>query len=140
MKTEKKTAILCVDDERMILQSLELQLSEHFRHKHLLEFAESAEEGLEILESLHENGIKVLAIVSDWLMPGMKGDEFLIAAHKQFPYIIKIMLTGFADEKSLDKVRREAGLYTCIRKPWTSEELIRVLDTSLKTFEVPAEL
>ncbi len=140
MTKEKKTAILCVDDERMILQSLELQLSEHFRNKHMLEFAESAEEGLEILENLSDCGVKVLAIVSDWLMPGMKGDEFLITAHKRFPYIIKIMLTGFADEKALEKVRKEADLYTCIRKPWTSEELIQVLDTALGAFEIPKEL
>ena len=140
MSTEKKTAILCVDDERMILQSLELQLSEHFRPHHLLEFAESAEEGLEILDSLHDNGVKVLAIVSDWLMPGMKGDEFLITAHRKFPYIIKILLTGFADEKALEKVKKEADLYTCIRKPWTSEELIKVLDAALGAFDIPEEL
>ena len=138
--SEKKTAILCVDDERMILQSLELQLSEHFRPNHILEFAESAEEGLEILDGLHDGGVKVLAIVSDWLMPGMKGDEFLITAHKKFPYIIKILLTGFADEKALEKVKKEADLYTCIRKPWTSEELIKVLDTALGAFDIPAEL
>ncbi|OAD23176.1 two-component response regulator, partial [Candidatus Thiomargarita nelsonii] len=69
--------ILCVDDEEMVLNSLEMQLKEQFGDKYIYELAENAEDALEIIEELDEEGTEVLIIVSDWLMPGIKGDEFL---------------------------------------------------------------
>ena len=42
-----------------------------------------------------------IIIVSDWLMPGMKGDEFLIQVHQKFPHIVKVLLTGQADSEAI---------------------------------------
>ncbi len=88
-----ETAILCVDDEVVILESLKEQLKRSLGNTYLYEMAESPEEALEILEEFNQDEIKTLLIVSDWLMPGMKGDEFLIEVHKKFPDITTIMLT-----------------------------------------------
>ena len=78
----KDKAILCVDDEKVVLDSLRDQLRAHFKDTVILEFAESSDEALEIIEELNEDEIKILLIISDWLMPGMKGDEFLIKIHQ----------------------------------------------------------
>ena len=67
-------AILCVDDEIVILDSLKEQLKRYFGDRYIYEIAESAEEAWEVIEELHEDEIKILIIVSDWLMPGIKGD------------------------------------------------------------------
>ncbi|HAG80524.1 MAG TPA: hypothetical protein DCL61_04970, partial [Cyanobacteria bacterium UBA12227] len=69
--------MLCVDDEVVVLNSLKIQLKNEFGDTYLYEVAESADEALEIIEEFHEDEIRILLIVSDWLMPGMKGDEFL---------------------------------------------------------------
>ncbi|MCK5877145.1 MAG: response regulator, partial [Candidatus Marithrix sp.] len=82
--------ILCVDDEEIILNSLEMQLKEQLGEKYIYEFAESAEDALEIIEELATENIEILVIVSDWSMPGLKGDEFLIKVHEKFPKIIKV--------------------------------------------------
>jgi hypothetical protein len=37
------------------------------------------------------------------------------------------MLTGQADEKVIERAKREANLYTCLHKPWTEEELYQAL-------------
>jgi DNA-binding NtrC family response regulator len=42
-------------------------------------------------------------IVSDWLMPGMKGDDFLVEAHKRVPTVVKIMLSGQAEQAAVDR-------------------------------------
>ena len=77
--------------------SLRAQLRHWYREKYIIEIAESAEEGLELIEELIEDGKRIRAVISDWLMPGMKGDEFLIRVHQHFPELTKIMLTGHAD-------------------------------------------
>ncbi|MDY6940466.1 MAG: response regulator [Cyanobacteriota bacterium] len=126
-----ETAILCVDDEVVILESLKEQLKRCLGTDYLYEMAESPTEALEILEDLDLDNVKTLLIVSDWLMPGMKGDEFLIAVHKKFPEITTVMLTGQADEDAIDRAKKEANLFHCLRKPWTEEELTQVIRAAL---------
>ncbi|MBE9187506.1 response regulator [Microcoleus sp. LEGE 07076] len=127
-----EAAILCVDDEIVILESIQEQISRHFGDRFLYEAAESAEEALEIIEELNKEGVKILVIVSDWLMPGMRGDEFLVQVQQQFGDITKIMLTGQADLEAIERAKREANLYSCIHKPWREEELIEIMTTALK--------
>lgn len=122
-----KKAIVCVDDENIILSSLGEQIENIFGGEFMYEYAENAEEGMEVLEELTEENIKVLVIVSDWLMPGKKGDEFLIEVHKKFPKIIKVMLTGQADQTAIENAKKNAGLYACINKPWTAEQLETII-------------
>ena len=124
-------AILCVDDEVAILKSLEIELEEAFGESYLLEFAESADEALEIIAEFDDDEVQILIIVSDWLMPGMKGDEFLIQVHQKFPKVIKMMLTGQADEEAIERARKRANLYHCFQKPWDREELIETIRTAL---------
>ena len=126
-----KPVILCVDDEKVILDSLKIQLKKEFQDNYLYEAAESADEALEIIEELQEDDITILVIVSDWLMPGMKGDEFLIEVHKRFPKIVKIMLTGQADEKSIEQAKKYANLHSCLHKPWNSKDLIANIKSGL---------
>jgi CheY-like chemotaxis protein len=125
------SAILCVDDEPTILKSLAIDLQKAFKDKYLYEFAESSDEALEIIDELKSDEIETILIVSDWLMPGMKGDEFLIQVHQKYPKTIKIMLTGQADEAAVARAKQDANLYECLRKPWKSQELIAIIRSAL---------
>jgi response regulator RpfG family c-di-GMP phosphodiesterase len=127
----KQMAILCVDDEHIILTSLKLQLKKNFGEQFIYEFAESAEEGMEIIDEFTQDGIKVVLIVSDWLMPGIKGDEFLINVHQQHPEVVKIMLTGQADPEAIERTRTQANLHCCLYKPWMEEELKEAILTGV---------
>lgn len=126
-----KQAILCVDDERSILNSLRSQLKAALGDAYIYEVAETPEEALEVIEELADEGITITLIVSDWLMPGMKGDEFLIRVHQQFPEIIKVMLTGQADEVAIERAKAEANLHSCLFKPWSEDELVHTIKSSL---------
>ena len=125
------TAILCVDDEIVILDSLKEQLKRCFQDRYIYEVAESAEEAWEVIQELHHDEIKILIIVSDWLMPGIKGDEFLIQVHQKFPGLITIMLTGQAEQSAIERAKKEANLYACLHKPWTEEELYQTITSAL---------
>jgi DNA-binding NtrC family response regulator len=126
-----KNVILCVDDEKMILDSLKAQLKERYGNSFSYETAENATEALEVIDELMVDNIKIVIIVSDWLMPGIKGDEFLIQVHKKFPGIVKIMLTGQADSEAIERSKKEANLFKCIAKPWTEAELIDTINSGL---------
>lgn len=126
-----KPVILCVDDEIVVLDSLKTQLKKAFDKEYLYEMAESADEALEIIDELDEDEIDILVIVSDWLMPGIKGDEFLIRVHQKFPNIVKVLLTGQADEAAIERAKTQANLHRCLFKPWTTEELVETIRSGL---------
>jgi len=123
--------ILCVGDEEIILKSLESQLRSEFGSEFLYEFAQDADNAFEILEELDAEGHQILVIVSDWLMPGIKGDEFLIKAHQKFPHVVKVMLTGQADEDAIENAKKHANLHRCLHKPWDVKDLIETIRTGL---------
>jgi len=128
----EKGVLMCVDDEVIVLTALKDQLRRAFGSDYVVEVAESAEEALELLDELSEQGHTVLVIVSDWLMPGMKGDEFLIQAHHRFPTVVKIMLSGHAEQSAVDRVRRDAGLHEFLSKPWNAAELVESINLGLR--------
>jgi DNA-binding NtrC family response regulator len=125
-------AIMCVDDEKTVLDSLKEQLKKNFGDEFLYESAESAEEAEEVIDELSLEGIRILIIVSDWLMPRIKGDEFLINIHKKHPEIVKVLITGQADQESIERAKREANLFKVIHKPWTEEELVETIRNGMR--------
>jgi CheY-like chemotaxis protein len=131
MMTTTTSAILCVDDEMLVLDSLKEQLRRRFGSRYLYETASDAQEAWEAIAELCADGIEILIIVSDWLMPGMKGDEFLAQVHKKHPQIVTVLLTGQADAAAVERARRDANLYACLAKPWCEAELARVIESAL---------
>ncbi len=88
-------SILFVDDEPNILSGLKRMLRS-MRKEMDFHFAEGGRQALEVIEN---NDIHV--IVSDMRMPGMDGATLLMAIQEQHPNIIRIMLTGQADDESV---------------------------------------
>ena len=129
---ETKKIILCVDDEKIVLDSLRSQLSRHFGKQFEYEFAESGMEALEILEDFQSENVDILVIVSDWLMPNMKGDELLLEVHKRFPNIRKVMLTGQADKDALTNVSNQIEDLKVLSKPWKEEDIIHAIKQGFK--------
>ena len=125
--------ILCVDDEPIIRDSLLQQLKGAFQGEYDCETAADATEALEVIEDVVDEGNDLVVIVSDWLMPGMKGDEFLIQVHQKHPNVVKILLTGQADETAIDRAQRSANLHAYLSKPWKKEDLIHAIQTGMET-------
>ena len=76
-------AILVVDDEPMLLEGLAEELQRNFGQDYQIEAAQSGEEALELIKELQAESIETAVVVSDYLMPGMKGDELLCQIHAQ---------------------------------------------------------
>src|SRR6185436_4425639 len=84
--------VLCVDDEPNILAALKRTLrSAGFAAL----TADGGAEAIEILEKL-----PVDVVVSDMRMPGIDGAQLLEQVHARWPHVVRILLTGHADQGS----------------------------------------
>lgn len=124
-----KKTIMCVDDEKVVLTSLIGQLNQTFGNKYIYEGFTSPEEAWEFIDEQYSDGLSVDLIICDWLMPRIRGDEFMIRVHKRFPEVKLIMLSGQADQDSVERARTEAKLYKFVAKPWEKDELMKDVET-----------
>lgn len=129
------SAILCVDDESVILRSLRDQIGKFFGAQFQCEIAESVDEAWEVIDELKEDDVEILIIISDWLMPGTKGDEFLIELNQKFPDIVTVLLSGQADESAIERIYQQTQLHAYVTKPWNEEDLMQVISTGLDSFQ-----
>jgi signal transduction histidine kinase len=136
----KKQAILCVDDETLVLTSLRDQLMRNFGSLYRIELAESGEEALEVMEELENEGFEMPIIITDQIMPGMRGDELLTAAHQLYPKTLKIFLTGQADAQAVGSAVNKANLYRYIPKPWDEHDLRLTVSTALQSYNQDKQL
>jgi signal transduction histidine kinase len=114
----KKPVILCVDDDPILIEALKQQLRLPFGNEYQIEIAESGSEALDIIEELLEEGIEIPLVISDQMMPSMKGDELLKQIHLILPKTLKILMTGYADANVVGNTVNEVNLYHYIAKPW----------------------
>lgn len=121
-----KPVILCVDDEQIILDTLSNQLRIAFAGAIRIETASSVEEAWEIIEELREDEMDLRLIISDWLMPPHRGDQFLNEVHANWPEVRLIMLSGQADDDATERVKQISSLLAFIRKPWEKDEIINL--------------
>ncbi|MBF0118534.1 MAG: response regulator [Desulfobacterales bacterium] len=135
-----KTTIICVDDEEIVLTTLKEQLKVHFESDFSIEVAESGEEALELLDQLNQDKIEVPLVISDHIMPGIKGDELLRRIHSLLPKTLKILLTGQADIDSIGNAVNYANLYRYISKPWNQDDLILTVREAVLAFSKDKQL
>jgi len=120
-------AILSVDDEKIILDSLRGQLERNFGQTYQLEFAENGIEALEVAESIIAQGIKVLLVISDYMMPGAHGDDFAKMLKAKYPEIDVVMLTGLMPKDKSEQLLISKVIAKVIQKPWQEEELVSAI-------------
>ena len=109
------TRILFVDDEVLLLQSLEQTLRRQ-RNEWETEFVTSGAKALELMAQQPFD-----AIVSDMLMPGMNGAELLGEVMKRYPKTIRLILSGHADKDLILKCVGSTHQY--LAKPCDADAL-----------------
>jgi len=123
--------ILVVDDEKLKRMTLRDDLRESNYE------AIAVESPLIGLQLLQQETFDVL--VTDLRMPQMHGIDFLKRVKKEHPHITVIVMTAYASVETAVEALR-FGAYNYIKKPFSSDELILMLD-KLKALrgKTPAE-
>jgi signal transduction histidine kinase/class 3 adenylate cyclase/PleD family two-component response regulator len=90
------------------------------------------ESGAKALELIFSRQQRFDLIISDWMMPGMTGPEFIqtLHQHEEFASIPIILLTAKSDEQSRALATR-VGANAYINKPFDDLELIATVDNLL---------
>lgn len=124
--------MLFLDDDRNVLRSLKRTFVDDD-----LEIFTSLN-GAEALEIIKSTDISV--IVSDNLMPGMNGVEFLQQAKTACPDSVRIMLTGYVDVEAAIQAINEGEVYKFITKPWNVAELRKAILQAIDRHDVVQSL
>jgi DNA-binding response OmpR family regulator len=111
---ETKAKILVVDDEENVCRNVQKILS---HEDYDVSYALSADEAL---EQMAKESYSLL--ISDIIMPGMNGLEFLKLVKNQWPLTNVIMFTAYASTDTVVKAIR-LGALDYIPKPFTPDEL-----------------
>ncbi|ROV59304.1 response regulator [Vibrio ponticus] len=119
-----KYLILCVDDEREVLDSV-LQDLDCFEDHFLLEGAQSVAEAKEIIEEAETEGTQLALILCDHIMPEQTGISFLIELNdnKLTSKTKKLLLTGQAGLEDTVEAINHASLDFYLAKPWGGEQI-----------------
>jgi DNA-binding NarL/FixJ family response regulator len=88
--------------------------------------AKSAAEALEVLE---REDIQV--VVSDEWMPGMRGVELLAQVAREYPYIVRILLTGDPQLDAAVRAINEGEIFRFLTKPCSPATLDAVIREAL---------
>jgi len=123
--------ILCVDDERIILRTLQ-RLFHRRSYKVLI--ADSGKKALEIIEKT-----SVDVIVSDMRMPEMDGAALLEKVANSHPSTYRIVLSGYADFESTVAAINLGKINRFINKPWNNDELVNAVEEGLERIRLKKE-
>jgi CheY-like chemotaxis protein len=120
-------AVLCVDDELSVLAGLTRQLRRMFK----MSIAGSGAEALEVIRNAPQ---PFAVIVSDMMMPGMNGAEFLRQSRVLSPQSVRVLLTGHADAQAAASAVNDGGISHFLTKPCPTERLVETLQLSADAF------
>ena len=120
--TDSKASVVLVDDEEMVITSLRALLQLETEHDiHCFTDPAEAAKFLEIST--------VDVCVSDYLMPGMTGIQFLTRAKELQPEASRVLLTGHADKQSAIAAINQVALFQYVEKPWDNAQLLLVVQS-----------
>ncbi len=126
-----KDSILIVDDNPNVLSALKRSLiDEPFNV-----YTESS--GVEGLNRLKQHKIKV--VISEEIMPGITGAEFLSMVKKRYPETIRIILTGCASLSAAISAVNNGEIYRFFTKPWNEIDLKFVIRSALDKYNLEEE-
>lgn len=133
----EKINIICVDDEREVLQAVsrDLQCFNVLLH---IEECESAEECLELLEELDAVQDYVALVISDHVMPGKSGVDLLteIENDGRFLGTKKLLLTGLATQADTILAINNSKLDNLVEKVWDVDKFVQTVRELLTEFIV----
>jgi signal transduction histidine kinase len=117
--------VLYVDDESANRVVMKHNLGQFFT----LRIADSAEAALEILASE-----PVAVLLADQRMPGVTGVDLAEQVLERYPDVVRVIITAYSDlDATIDAINR-ARVNRFIKKPWTREELVAVMEESVLAF------
>ena len=107
--------VLVVDDEPRSQEAMRRTLDDDFR---VLAAGDTAA----ARELLARHAVAV--ILCDQRMPGQSGVDFLKQVRAEWPEVVRVVISGYADSEDIIAGVNEAGIYQYVLKPWVPQHLL----------------
>ncbi len=115
MADGERPRILCVDDEKNVLDGL----SRTLRGSYAIETAVGGLQGIDVLKAKGPFAV----VLSDLRMPAMTGVEFLARARLIAPDTVRVLLTGHGDLEAAISAINDGNIFRFLTKPCPADEL-----------------
>jgi DNA-binding NtrC family response regulator len=122
LKPEGLPTVMLVDDEPLLLDALGQELGESCK----LFTAESAAEAETLLVARHYD-----VIISDHMLPGEQGLDFLMRMAELVPSTKRILMTGYTNPEFIARSMAIAGLSACLVKPMKASQVAEAIRAAL---------
>ncbi|MBN2372274.1 response regulator [bacterium] len=119
----KNMNVLLVDDDQWIRNSMRLFFEAEGCYLVALETAEEA------IKAINKKDYDI--IITDYILPGMNGLEFLKEIEKSQPKAIKILITAYGNNNVVSEATK-LGIQHFIEKPFTSDIIEKSLSFLIK--------
>jgi thioredoxin reductase (NADPH) len=142
VSSERRPAILAVDDEPAVLGAVTRDLRRGFGERYRVLRASSGTEALDVLGELRARGDQAAMLIADQRMPGMSGTDYLVQARSLVPDAKRVLLTAYADTEAAIAAINDVALDYYLLKPWDppEEQLFPVIEDLLDSWEAGATL
>ncbi|RMD80388.1 MAG: response regulator [Lentisphaerae bacterium] len=117
-----RPVVFAVDDELYILHSLKRELR---RAKIDVETFNTPQA---LLEAIQTPPRELIAVITDFKMPGIKGDMLINRIKRSYPSLPCIVLTGETTRENIQKLIQSGTVHAILRKPWDRERLLQLLN------------
>lgn len=123
VKNEQLERILFVDDVKANLMLFEASFGNDFS----ISLAESGQEALKLLKAE-----EFAVVVSDQNMPGMTGTDLLEIVARDYPDIMRFMITAYTDYTTVVDSINKGKVYGYFNKPYNVDEVKMTINNSLE--------
>jgi response regulator RpfG family c-di-GMP phosphodiesterase len=123
MHAQPKPAILVVDDDEAVLESLAEQLR---CEGYEVVASATTERAQELLRSR-----PFAVVISDQKMPGMLGTELLAEAKRLQPHSSRILITGILSADTVIDAINQGEIFRFLAKPWLRAELLATVNNAV---------
>lgn len=129
--SRKKGTLVIVDDEQSILKELRILLGRMYT-VHVFTNPEEAE--------VFVDNNEVDLVVSDEMMPEMRGSELLARIHRKHPDICNIVLSGQAEKDDIVRAVNDGHIFSFLYKPTERQQLLNVIEKGLESRSMKLKL
>lgn len=124
---KQQKIIVCIDDERIILFALRIQLERLLTKDFTIECFTDGEEALEFIRNSVDEGQLLPLVITDEMMPNkIKGHEIIKELDNEYPNISCLLLTGYAVANIVNELPQKDTV-KIMAKPWKQSDLVETV-------------
>ncbi|WGS51617.1 hybrid sensor histidine kinase/response regulator [Paraburkholderia sp. D15] len=120
-------SILFVDDDELSRN----HFARAVRADYHVYVAGTADEAMAVLS---RHGAEIAVMVTDFRMPGRDGDDLLRQVSHEYPQIVRILVTAYADKDMLLKTVNTGEIFRILEKPLRTEKVRDVLQLAMTRY------